>query len=337
MNVKRPSITEVAKIAKVSIGTVSNVLNGLPSVDPKIRSRVEKAVAQIGYVRNLGAASMRSKSNSVYGLIIHDIRNPAYAQIAHGAKLEAAKHNYKILVLSSGESLALELENLKLFEELRLSGIILAAISDDNLEYANGIFERGTPMVILTTQDTFRIPHVSINNELGGSLAAQQLVKLKRKNIFFVAGSLEIQAMNERFNGARSFLGDDKSIRLTHFLTEGNTLEAGIHAAQMMEKLPQKSRPTGILAGNDLIAIGIQQTLMHSETIDLRKDLSIVGFDDIEIAQLDTVALTTIRQDFKRLGELTIQILRKLQDNTKIYDPGKLSILLDPKLIIRDS
>ena len=337
MKAKRPSITEVAKLAKVSIGTVSNVLNGLSSVDPKIRDRVEKAVSQIGYVRNLGAASMRSKSNAVYGLIIHDIRNPAYAQIAHGAKLEAAKYGYKLLVLSSGKSLTLELENLKLFEELRLSGIVLAAISNENLDYAKGIFDRGTPMVILTTQDSCGIPHVSVNNKMGGKLAAQRLVALKRKNILFVAGSLQIRALNERFNGIESVLKKDNSIRLSHFETEDQTLEAGIHAAKVIEKLPLQSRPTGILAGNDLIAIGIQQTLMHNKIINPGKDLSIIGFDDIDIAQLDTVALTTIRQNFKLQGEQTVQILQKLQDTTKTYDSEKLSVLSDPELIIRKS
>lgn len=318
MKAKRPSITEVAKLARVSIGTVSNVLNGLPSVDPKIRDRVEKAISQIGYIRNLGAASMRSKSNAVYGLIIQDIRNPAYAQIAQGAKLEAAKHGYKLLVLSSSESLTLELENLQLFEELRLSGIILAAISNDNLDYAKGIFDRGTPMVILTTHDSYGIPHVSVNNNIGGKLAAQRLVALKRKNIFFVAGSLQISALNERFKGVESVLKKDNSIKLSHFETEDQTLEAGIRAAKVIEKLPLKSRPTGILAGNDLIAIGIQQTLIHSKIINPGKDLSIIGFDDIDIAQLDTVALTTIRQNFMLQGEKLYKFCKNYRTQQKL-------------------
>jgi len=335
--VRRSRITDVAKHAQVSIGTVSNVLNKLPTVDPFIMKRVEESIAELSYVRNRGAASIRSNSNAVYGLIVHDVTNPAYSEIASGAKKEAAGSGYNLLVASSGESTSAELENLKLFEELRLAGIVLATISEENVNYAQQIQARGTPVVIIGAQDVPGIPHVTYNDQIGGALAMEHLLSFSHKNIYFVAGSLNIQALQDRLTGIKSAIPKKSTVTVTYFETDEQNLKAGIAAAKVIKKMPAKSRPTGIIAGNDLIGVGIQQTLLHGKALNSDPHISIVGYDDIAIAELDTISLTTVRQDFNVIGIKSVELLNSLRIPGEKLDSKKLSINLIPELIVRQS
>ena len=335
--VRRSRITDVAKHAQVSIGTVSNVLNKLPTVDPFIMKRVEESIAELSYVRNRGAASIRSNSNAVYGLIVHDVTNPAYSEIASGAKKEAAGSGYNLLVASSGESTSAELENLKLFEELRLAGIVLATISEENVNYAQQIQARGTPVVIIGAQDVPGIPHVTYNDQIGGALAMEHLLSFSHKNIYFVAGSLNIQALQDRLTGIKSAIPKKSTVTVTYFETDEQNLKAGIAAAKVIKKMPAKSRPTGIIAGNDLIGVGIQQTLLHGKALNSDPHISIVGYDDIAIAELDTISLTTVRQDFNVIGIKSVELLNSLRIPGENLDSKKLSINLIPELIVRQS
>ena len=335
--VRRSRITDVAKHAQVSIGTVSNVLNNIPTVDPIIMKRVEESIAELGYIRNRGAASIRSNSTAVYGLIVHDVTNPAYSEIASGAKREATENGYNLLVASSGESTLAELENLKLFEELRLAGIVLATISGENVKYAQQIQARGTPIVIIGAQDVPGIPHVTFSDKTGGALAMKHLLSLSHKNIYFASGSLKIQALQDRLAGIKSVIPKKSTVTVTHFETDGQSLKAGIAAARAIEKMPAKSRPTGIIAGNDLIAVGIQQTLLHGKILNSNQRLSIVGYDDIGIAELDTISLTTVRQDFNIIGKKSVELLIAMRKTVGKIDSKKLSINLVPELIVRQS
>lgn len=334
---RRARITDVAAHAQVSIGTVSNVLNKYATVDPAIRKRVEESVAELGYIRNRGAASIRSSSNAVYGLIVHDVTNPAFSKIASGAKRESLENGYNLLVASSEESTTSELENLKLFEELRLAGIVLATISEENVKYAQKIQSRGTPIVIIGAQDVPGIPHVAFSDKIGGALAMEHLLSLAHENIYFVAGSLKIQALQERLTGIKTAIPKKSLVTVTHFKTDGQSLAAGIAAAKVIEKMPLNLRPTGIIAGNDLIGVGIQQTLLKSNVIGSKQRISIVGYDDIDIAELDTIALTTVRQDFNVIGKKSIEILNAMRSSVEKLDSKKLSVNLIPQLILRQS
>jgi LacI family transcriptional regulator len=313
------------------------VLNKLPTVDPFIMKRVEESIAELSYVRNRGAASIRSNSNAVYGLIVHDVTNPAYSEIASGAKKEAAGSGYNLLVASSGESTSAELENLKLFEELRLAGIVLATISEENVNYAQQIQARGTPVVIIGAQDVPGIPHVTYNDQIGGALAMEHLLSFSHKNIYFVAGSLNIQALQDRLTGIKSAIPKKSTVTVTYFETDEQNLKAGIAAAKVIKKMPAKSRPTGIIAGNDLIGVGIQQTLLHGKALNSDPHISIVGYDDIAIAELDTISLTTVRQDFNVIGIKSVELLNSLRIPGEKLDSKKLSINLIPELIVRQS
>jgi LacI family transcriptional regulator len=313
------------------------VLNKLPTVDPFIMKRVEESIAELSYVRNRGAASIRSNSNAVYGLIVHDVTNPAYSEIASGAKKEAAGSGYNLLVASSGESTSVELENLKLFEELRLAGIVLATISEENVNYAQQIQARGTPVVIIGAQDVPGLPHVTYNDQIGGALAMEHLLSFSHKNIYFVAGSLNIQALQDRFTGIKSAIPKKSTVTVTYFETDEQNLKAGIAAAKVIKKMPAKSRPTGIIAGNDLIGVGIQQTLLHGKALNSDPHISIVGYDDIAIAELDTISLTTVRQDFNVIGIKSVELLNSLRIPGEKLDSKKLSINLIPELIVRQS
>jgi LacI family transcriptional regulator len=335
--VRRAGITDVAKHAHVSIGTVSNVLNKLSTVDPIIKKRVEESIAELGYIRNRGAASIRSNSNPVYGLIVHDVTNPAYSEIASGAKRKAAESGYNLLVASSGESTSAELENLKLFEELRLAGIVLATISEENVNYAQQIQARGTPVVIIGTQDVPGIPHVTFSDKMGGALAMEHLLSLFHENIYFMAGSLKIQALQDRLTGIKSVIPKKSTVTVTYFETDSQSLKGGIAAAKAIEKMPAKSRPTGIIAGNDLIAVGIQQTLLHGKVMNSSQRISVVGYDDIGIAELDTISLTTVRQDFNTIGKKSVELLIAMKSSVGKIDSKKLSINLVPELIVRQS
>jgi LacI family transcriptional regulator len=299
--------------------------------------RVEESIAELSYVRNRGAASIRSNSNAVYGLIVHDVTNPAYSEIASGAKKEAAGSGYNLLVASSGESTSAELENLKLFEELRLAGIVLATISEENVNYAQQIQARGTPVVIIGAQDVPGIPHVTYNDQIGGALAMEHLLSFSHKNIYFVAGSLKIQALQDRLTGIKSAIPKKSTVTVTYFETDEQNLKAGIAAAKVIKKMPAKSRPTGIIAGNDLIGVGIQQTLLHGKALNSIPHISIVGYDDIAIAALDTISLTTVRQDFNVIGKKSVELLNSLRIPGEKLDSKKRSINLTPELIVRQS
>jgi LacI family transcriptional regulator len=147
----------------------------------------------------------------------------------------------------------------------------------------------------------------------------------------------KIQALQDRLTGIKSAIPKKSTVTVTYFETDEQNLKAGIAAAKVIKKMPAKSRPTGIIAGNDLIGVGIQQTLLHGKALNSIPHISIVGYDDIAIAALDTISLTTVRQDFNVIGKKSVELLNSLRIPGEKLDSKKRSINLTPELIVRQS
>src|ERR1700712_2754430 len=192
------SIRDVAERAGVSVGTVSNVLNNPTRVSPISVERVLAAIEQLGYVRNDAARQLRAGRSTTIGLVVLDVSNPFFTDIARGAEDEAALHRLSVILGNSDENPEREAAYLDLFEEQRVHGVLISPFGDVAARLAR-LRERGTPAVLVDRIDSDdRVSSVSVDDVAGGRLAAQHLLDTGRRRIAFAGGPFGIWQMADR-------------------------------------------------------------------------------------------------------------------------------------------
>jgi LacI family transcriptional regulator len=196
------SVREVAAAASVSVGTVSNVLNRPDKVAPATVERVMAAIADLGFVRNDAARQLRAGRSRSIGLVVLDVRNPFFTDVARGAEDRAAEDGMTILLGNSDENRDREGAYLDLFEEQRVHGVLISPLSDDLPRLAR-LRERGTPVVLVDREAADRsFSSVAVDDVVGGELAVRHLAELGRRRVAFVGGPLGIQQAADRLEGA---------------------------------------------------------------------------------------------------------------------------------------
>lgn len=330
------SVRDVAIAAGVSVGTVSNVMNNPTKVAAKTVARVQAAIDELGFVRNDAARQLRAGKSRSVGLVVLDVRNPFFTDLARGAEDAAMAHNMSILLANSDETADRELAMLALFEEQRVHGVLVTPVSD-NLEPFMKARDRGTPIVLVDRKSRDEnFSSVSVDDVAGGYLAAKHLVATGRKRLAFVGGPFSIQQVSDRLIGAQKLVAETTGISLEIAACRSLSVVSGRDFGLELLKRPKDERPDAVFAANDLVAIGIMQACIGSEGIRIPQDLSIVGYDDISFAETAIVALTSIRQPTHEMGARAVELLMQEADS----QGAKLShkhIEFQPELIIRDT
>lgn len=328
------SVRDVAKKAGVSVGTVSNVLNNPEKVSAKSVAKVQAAVDSLGFVRNDAARQLRAGKSRSIGLVVLDVRNPFFAEVARGTEEAAGDHGLSVLFANSDENLDREKNLLVLFEEQRVAGILVSPLSSE-LEEITRIRDRGTPVVLVDRKSRDKsFSSVSVDDVAGGFLAADHLIATGKKRLMFAGGPMGIQQISDRLKGAQK-AADAKGVKLEVGETKNLTvLEGRALAAEILAR-PKNLRPDGIFAANDLLALGIMQVLVVAPDVSIPKDIALVGYDDISFAGTALISLTSIRQPSLLIGAQAVELL--IQETEGAKDFKKRQVVFQPELVVRDS
>lgn len=326
------SIRDVAQRAGVSVGTVSNVLNASSRVSPATVELVRAAIADLGYVRNEAARQLRAGRSSSVGLVVLDVRNPFFTDVARGAEDEASTHGLSIILGNSDEDAGRESGYLDLFEEQRVHGILISPYGDIEPRLAE-LRRRGTPVVLVDRESRDAdVSSVSVDDTAGGRLAVAHLLATGRRSIAFVGGPLSVRQISDRLAGARAAIAEVEGASLEVIATDGLTVLEGRRVGE--ELVARGSRPDAVFAANDLVAVGLLQALVMSGALRVPQDVALIGFDDIDFASATVVPLSSVRQPRHEIGATALRILRE-----EAADPDlpPRRIVFQPELVVRAS
>ncbi|NNC12779.1 LacI family DNA-binding transcriptional regulator [Planctomonas sp. JC2975] len=328
------SVRDVAIAAGVSVGTVSNVLNRPDRVAPATVERVNAAIAELGFVRNDAARQLRAGRSRSIGLIVLDVGNPFFTEVARGAEKRAAEDGFSVLVGNSDESTPRESGYLDLFEEQRVHGVLISPVADD-LPRLRKTRERGIPVVLVDREaPDHSFSSVAVDDVAGGKTAVEHLIDIGRKRIAFVGGPDSIRQVADRLAGARIAASERAGVALEYIPTSSLTVRAGVQAAKTFLERDASQRPDAVFAANDLISIGVLQAAMLAG-VRPPHDLAIVGYDDIDFAATATVPLTSMRQPAALIGHTAVDLLLAQAEQGEGFEPKQ--VVYQPELVVRQS
>jgi LacI family transcriptional regulator len=301
-------IREVAAAASVSVGTVSNVLNAPERVAPSTVARVHAAIAELGFVRNDAARQLRAGQSRCVGLLVLDVGNPFFTDVARAAERRAAHSNLVVLLGTSDDDPQRERAYLDTFEEQRVFGLLISPVGED-LDRLLALHARGVP-VVLVDRDGAGTPlsSVAVDDVAGGRLAVSHLCERGRTRIAFVGGPSRLRQVSDRLTGARAAVARNPGATLEVVPTDEPTVLAGRAAGELLCERPAAQRPDAVFCANDLLAIGLLQAL-SLRGVRVPEDVALIGYDDIDFARSAAVALSSVRQPSADIGATAIDML----------------------------
>lgn len=325
-------IRDVAARAGVSTTTVSNVLNRPEVVSRAATARVEAAIDELGYVPNVAARQLRAGRSSVIGMAVINITNPFFSEVVLGAEEVAETSGYSVFVGNTYDSAVRQSRYLDLFDRQRLDGVLFAPMSDD-LDVLERFSARNVPVVLVDRVDpTGRYPSVSVDDVLGGRLAAAHLIQGGARRLMYVGGPATMAQMRERLEGCR-IEADRAGLGLTVVDEGALSVRLGREIGRRLAMMSPAERPDGIFGGNDEVALGIMHSLLEAG-IDVPGEVSIVGYDDIEFASASAVALSSVRQPSRTIGQRAAELMLDALAGEEMHDR---SVRFDPELVVRES
>jgi DNA-binding LacI/PurR family transcriptional regulator len=307
-SVRQPTVRDVATRAGVSIATVSRALRGQANVDPRTRQRVEEAARTLNYRPSGVARSLRLRATRTIGLIVTDIENPYFPQIVSAVEDAARERGYSVLLADGRRDPEREIESLEVLAERQVDGLIIASTAL-TLRHKARIRDVPCPVVIVNGVSTVAaVPAVLSDNENGGRIAAEHVLSLGHRSLAYLAApSVDDWAVRERVGGVRAAMAAKGLAPETlRVIAASEGVEGGeVAARQAMTAAPDI---TALLCYNDLTAIGAVRGV-RAMGLDVPADVSVVGFDDIEMAAHVDPPLTTIRQATGEMGQWALASL----------------------------
>lgn len=330
----RRSIRDVAELAGVSVGTVSNVLNKPSLVAQETREKVEAAIATLGFVRNGSARQLRAGTSRTIGAIVLDIANPFFTDVARGIEDRLAEDDHILILASSDERVDKERRYLRLLEEQGVRGVLISPAEDD-LRWLDQTRARGTAVVLLDrTSPNDTICSVAVDDVKGAELAAAHLIELGHRRIGFVNGPTKIRQCADRRKGVRKALRAARlpiGRSLVEVTTAALNADGGEEALRVL--LDEPDPVTAIVCVNDLTALGVLRGLRR-RGLRVPDDMSVVGYDDVEFAAVLTTPLTSVRQPRYQIGRAAAELLLAEARNPNHQHE---QVLFQPELVVRDS
>jgi LacI family transcriptional regulator len=325
-------IKEVARRAGVSPGTVSNVLNRPERVAAETRSRVERAIHELGFVRNGSASTLRAGQSRAVGLVVLDVGNPFFVEVARGVEDVVSDRDHAVILCNSGESPEKETRNLRVLAEQRVRGVLITPAGDDGAGLRQ-LRDRGVAVVFVDHPASGDVCSVAVDDVAGGELAMGHLLSGGARRVAFVSGPPAIRQCSDRRRGAVRALetagrppGDLADVVVPEMNAHGGRLAA--------ETLLSDGLPDAIFCANDLLALGVLRVLLQAG-VRVPEDVAIIGYDDIEFTSAAAVPLSSIRQPTYQLGKIATELLLEECD-----DPGghaHQQIMFQPELVVRES
>ena len=330
------TIEEVAKEAGVSRGTVSNVLNNFPSVSEENREKVIKAINKLKYTPNRAARMLKTKISKSIGLVLPDISNPFYSELARGVEDTGRKAGYSVFLCNSDRDIAKEQEYIRILIEKNVDGIILVkpGIAEEEIDEIN----RDCRVVLVDTDEALshRYDVINADDYDGVSEVMNLLYDYGHERIALIYGQLESNSSRRRLAAYKDFFAR-KGVTVDNDLIKQGSYDWYSGYSCTVELLRMANPPTAVFAANDLMAIGAVKAI-RERRMNIPLDISVVGYDDIDLAALYSPQLTTVRQPKYEMGTMSMEaLLRRLGAGGK-SDAGEGSIVtLKTNVILRET
>lgn len=327
------TIKDVARLAEVSISTVSRVINDSKPVSPEARRRVLKAIEDLGYKPNEVARSLVTKKSNLIGVIIDDIGNSYVANIVRGIEEIGRMYNYDILLCSSYGDKETETKFIQVLTSKQVEGIILVSeIAND--EVVANIDKYKIPLVYLNRYYMMDIPTVTIDNEEASKQIMKHLIELGHRKILYITQGKNNEQTLEKYK-IKGYMESINSINEDPYIYEvkGHRLAYGYKIGDDIKEIIKNNNITAIFCCQDEIAIGLINYLVDNN-IKVPEDISIAGYGDITLASIYRPKLTTIREPYYDIGAVAIRRILKSISGEPIEEK---SIRLPIQMIVRES
>jgi DNA-binding LacI/PurR family transcriptional regulator len=326
------NIKEVARLAKVSTATVSRTINGSNKVTPETAARVRKAIEALRYYPNTNARALGSGRSSLYGLIISDITNPFFPELVKSFEDIAVQHGQEVLVANTNYDPHRTEICVGRMLQRKVDGVAIMT-SEMDKHLIEEFSHRNIPLAFLDTATPQKgISNIRVNYAAGIDAAVEYLLGLGHTAIGFIAGPTSLSSARIR---KRAFLNIMKRKGVPvddRFLEQGNHRTDGGHEA-MLRLLNQSPRPTAVIASNDLTAIGAMGAIFE-HGLRVPQDISLIGFDDIELCAFTQPALTTVRLSRQEIARLAF---RTLYNTHQLENWDGAEYVVQPVLVVRKS
>ncbi|HZQ43658.1 MAG TPA: LacI family DNA-binding transcriptional regulator [Acidobacteriaceae bacterium] len=329
------NITAVAKRAGVSTATVSRVMNGTANVSPDTAERVREAVEALNFYPDVNARALGSGRSGLYGLIISDITNPYFPELVKAFEDIAVEHGQDVLIANTDyDPKRMEMCVIRMLQR-RVDGVaIMTSEMEDRLIRTLG--QRQIPTIFMDTAAGGRgASTVNVDYTGGITEAMQYLFRLGHKEIAFISGPLTLSSARARTEAFQAALREHGVKMRPGWLQEGDhRVEGGYHA--MKRILESGNRPTAVLGSNDLTAIGAMGAI-HEKGLDIPGDISVVGFDDIELSGYTLPALTTLHVPRRELASTAFRALFRGREAAPAKARRRREHVITTKLVVRGS
>jgi LacI family transcriptional regulator len=328
------SIRDVASRAGVSIATVSRAVNRIPTVAPELARRVWRAIEEVGYLPNIQARALVSGRSRMLGLIVSEITNPFFPELVQEFENLAVAQGYEVLIGSTNYSPERTESLIRRMLQRNVDGV---AVMTFGIEEAlvQRLVEREFPLVFVDAgPDLPNIRVLKVNYGEGIRQAVQHLAALGHRSMAFISGPLHMRSAVARRD---AYLKSMAELGLTvppkHTVEGDHTMEGGMEAMEHLIAL--RELPTAVLCSNDMTAIGVLHALYRT-THSVPQEISVVGFDDIHLAQFMLPPLTTVQMSCKELAKAAVEALRAgvERDHPKA---AKKEWLIPTRLVVRQS
>ena len=324
------NIQEVAEYARVSVATVSRVLNGQSTVSAKTRKKVEDAIKKLNYEPSMLGRNLRNSESRLLLILIPTISNPFYLEIIKGIETVAISQNYNILLCETDSNPEKENIYFDLVRKKMADGII-SMDPAVNIEILKELSEKHAIIQCSEYEEGSGIPYVTIDNEEASYRAVKHLIQIGHKKIALMNSDEKYLYARQRRMGYKRAL-EEYSIPLrSDYIVHTKHLgfENGQHA--MKKILNLHDRPTAVFAVSDLLAIGALKEI-NAFGLNVPNDIAVVGFDKIDFSNMTNPTLTTISQPMHKMGTIAVKMLIN-----KIRGEEVESIILDHELVVRES
>jgi LacI family transcriptional regulator len=328
------TLREIARLAKVSTATVSRAINRVPTVDPVLARRIRKVIEKEGYFPNTNArALVRGHSRSL-GLIVSEITNPFFPEIVQTFAKLGVQHDYEILLSSIDHDPRLLETTARQMIERRVGGVAILTFGDE-LPLIDALTARNVPVFVVDADSSGPLlKTLQIDYEHGIRQAVQHLAALGHERIAFIGGPRDLKTATIRRSAVEKCMKEIGLELLPELFVDGDhTIEAGMKALSALAAMPD--RPSAVLCSNDMTAIGVMRAAFDL-CLNIPQDLSVVGFDDIRLAQFMAPPLTTVQMSQTEIAQLSFSALLDSLEPTR-HENGRQMYSMNTNLILRQS
>jgi len=328
------SIRDVAKRAGVSIATVSRAVNGISTVDPELARKVWQAIEEVGYLPNTQARALVSGRSRMLGLIVSEITNPFFPELVQEFENLAVAQGYEVLIGSTNYSPERTESLIRRMLQRSVDGVAVMTFGIEE-DLVQKLVEREFPLVFVDAGPNLpNIRVLKVNYGEGIRQAVQHLAALGHRSMAFISGPLRLRSAVARRDAYLKSMGElGLAVPPEHMVEGDHTMEGGMTAMEQLIAL--KELPTAVLCSNDMTAIGVLHALYRT-THKVPEEISVVGFDDIHLAQFMLPPLTTVQMSCKDLAAAAVEALRAgvERDHPKA---AKKEWQISTRLVVRQS